>query len=240
MVFFTSIMHVGLTMVKTWNDMKYWDSDEFINNIKELNKSDTIPHVHLWLRAFDLTPLNETRVVILGQDPYPTLGHAHGLAFSVPKSVTSFPPSLRNIFRELVSDLGCDWSPPHGDLSQWAKQGVLLLNTSLTTVVGQPGAHKHRWDGLITSVFRTLKQLETPIVFVLWGQHAQSIYNKQWLPLQYSKTRLDSAVSKGHALCNALATSHPSPFAAQISFFGSKPFSWVNTHLDKPIDWKIT
>ena len=226
--------HERRLMIKTWNDMKYWDSDEFINNIKELNKPDTIPHVHLWLRAFELTPLNETRVVILGQDPYPTLGHAHGLAFSVPKSVTSFPPSLRNIFRELVSDLGSDWSPSHGDLSQWARQGVLLLNTSLTTVEGRPGVHRHRWDGLITSVFRALRQLETPPVYVLWGQHAHSIAREE-IPFE---DRLKSTLEKKPPYIKW--TSHPSPFAAQISFFGSKPFSWVNSRLDKPIDWKIT
>jgi len=205
-----------------WQDMKYWDSEEFTNNIKDLNHSDTTPHVDKWLKAFEETELENVKVVILGQDPYPTLGHAHGLAFSVPNTMSNFPPSLRNIFRELVSDLDCNY-PSTGNLVPWARQGVLLLNTSLTTTVGHPGAHRTRWDGLMEAVFRELRRLEKPPLFILWGKHAATMFDQH-----------------NHVHFESLHTPHPSPFSAHTGFFGSRPFSWCNNKLKDPIDWSLT
>jgi len=173
--------------------------------------------------SFAYSPLERTRVVILGQDPYHGTGQAHGLAFSVRAGV-KLPPSLRNIFKELESDQECD-APIDGSLSRWAKQGVLLLNTVLTVREGEANSHKGKgWERFTDAVIRSVSAKEERVVFVLWGGPAQ-----KKLPL------IDSA---RHAI---VSSPHPSPFSAYAGFFGSKPFSKVNEALQNsgqaPIDW---
>ena len=154
-------------------------------------------------------PLDSTRVVLFGQDPYPTLGHAHGLAFSVETSVTSLPASLRNIFKELHSDLGVTRS--QGDLSDWCDQGVMLINRILTTDVGQSLAHeKLGWQEITTAVAKILGKND--VIAVLWGNSASEL--KSFFPDE-----------------NVVASVHPSPLSAYRGFFGSKPFSQVNAKL---------
>lgn len=173
--------------------------------------------------AFRLTPFEAVRVVILGQDPYHGPGQAHGLCFSVPFGV-SFPPSLRNIFKELESDLGIP-CPIGGDLSGWAEQGVLLLNTTLTVRDGEPGSHAGRgWETFTDAAIRRLNAGRDGLIFVLWGAHAQ-----KKLPL------IDP---KRHRI---LLSAHPSPLSAYRGFFGSRPFSAIDEHLRErgqaPIRW---
>jgi uracil-DNA glycosylase len=153
--------------------------------------------------------IDSTRVVIFGQDPYPTKGHAHGLAFSVDASVTPLPASLRNIFKELRSDLGID--RVNGDLSDWCAQGVMLINRVLTTEVGQSLAHENLgWQEVTDTVAQTLGKRD--VLAVLWGNSA----------LELKKFFSDE---------NIIASVHPSPLSAYRGFFGSKPFSQVNTNL---------
>lgn len=175
--------------------------------------------------AFRLTPYERVRVVILGQDPYPGPGQAHGLAFSVKPGVPA-PPSLLNIFKELAADLGCR-IPNNGCLIPWAKQGVLLLNAVLTVRAGQPGSHRGKgWETFTDAVIRLVDAKPTPVVFVLWGRDA----------------RQKAALVDGqrHAIVTGV---HPSPMSAHMGFFGSRPFSTINRALrgfDQPeIDWQI-
>lgn len=175
--------------------------------------------------ALRLTSLAETRVLILGQDPYHDDGQAHGLAFSVRPGVKP-PPSLANIFRELHSDLGCR-IPNNGYLVPWAEQGVMLLNAVLTVRAHQPNSHKNKgWETYTDAVIRLVSAKAEPVVFVLWGNYAQ-----KKIPL-IDGTR--------HTI---VAGAHPSPLSAHVGFFGSKPFSRINAILTKqgtaPIDWEI-
>jgi uracil-DNA glycosylase len=176
--------------------------------------------------AFDLTPFDAVRVVILGQDPYFRPGQAHGLAFSVRPGV-DVPPSLRNIFKELEDDLGCK-PPGHGNLTQWAKQGIFLLNTTLTVCDGSPGSHMgHGWETFTDAVIRALVARETPTVFILWGSPAKG--KKGLIPVDRHRI---------------IESSHPSPQSAYAGFFGSKPFSKANSFLKETglpeIDWQLT
>ena len=162
-------------------------------------------------------------MVILGQDPYHGPQQAHGLSFSVRKGVKP-PPSLLNIFKEMESDLGCA-RPNHGCLQGWADQGVLLLNTTLTVREGAPKSHAgHGWETLTDAIIRALSARETPMVFILWGAHAQS-----------KKALIDT--SRHHII----ASVHPSPLSASRGFFGSRPFSRANAYLEAdgltPIRW---
>lgn len=159
--------------------------------------------------AFDKTPLDQVRVVILGQDPYHEANQANGLAFSV-NSGTKMPPSLRNIFKELKDDFGGDLRT-NTDLSDWAEQGVLLLNTSLTVIEGQANSMARLWEPFTDAVIRLLNEQERPIVFVLWGNNARK-----------KKSIID--VSR-HCV---IESAHPSPLSANRGFFGSKPFSKTN------------
>ncbi|WP_029215163.1 uracil-DNA glycosylase [Kallotenue papyrolyticum] len=173
--------------------------------------------------ALKLTPYTAVRVVVLGQDPYHDDGQAHGLAFSVRPGVPA-PPSLRNIFRELQADVGCP-PPQHGDLTPWARQGVLLLNTVLTVRAHQPHSHKgHGWEQFTDAVIASLNARVEPVIFVLWGGHAQ-----RKLPLIDTQRHV------------VLRSAHPSPLAARNGFFGSRPFSRINATLtawgQPPIDW---
>lgn len=175
--------------------------------------------------ALELTPFRRVRVLILGQDPYPTPGHAHGLAFSVRPGVKP-PASLRNIFRELQSDLGCR-VPDNGSLVPWAKQGVLLLNAVLTVRAGDANSHQRRgWETFTDEIIRRVNNKRRAVVFVLWGGPAQ-----KKLPL------IDAG---RHALVTG---AHPSPLSARRGFFGSHPFSKINAALEQnggqPIDWQL-
>ena len=173
--------------------------------------------------ALDLTSFESTKVVILGQDPYHGNGQAHGLSFSV-RSNTPIPPSLRNIFKELFTDVAIQ-REQNGDLTGWARQGVLLLNTTLTVREGEPGSHQERgWQHITDTVISALNEKTTRVVFVLWGAHARK---KKILITQTHHVVIESA--------------HPSPLSAHRGFFGSKPFSQINSALEEaglsPINW---
>lgn len=175
------------------------------------------------LRAFT-RPFTDVRVLIVGQDPYPTPGHAVGLSFSVAPGVRPLPRSLANIFTELVSDVGAD-RPLDGDLSPWCDQGVLLLNRVLTVAPGAPGSHRGKgWEQVSDQAIRALVGRGGPLVAVLWGRDAQSLRG-----VLADVPRIDSA--------------HPSPMSADRGFFGSRPFSRVNALLAAqgaaPIDWAL-
>ena len=176
-------------------------------------------------RSLNLTSFDNVKVVIVGQDPYHEPGQANGLAFSVHPNIT-VPPSLVNIYKECHDDLGC-YIPNHGDLTSWAKQGVLLLNNVLTVRAHQANSHRGLgWEQLTLNIIRYLNQREKPLVFILWGKSAQE-------KIQYIDT------SK-HLI---IKSSHPSPYSADYGFFGSKPFSKANAflvqHQIEPIDWQI-
>ena len=176
-------------------------------------------------RSLNLTSFDDVKVVIVGQDPYHEPGQANGLAFSVHSNIT-VPPSLVNIYKECHDDLGC-YIPNHGDLTLWAKQGVLLLNNVLTVRAHQANSHRGLgWEQLTLNIIRYLNQREKPLVFILWGKNAQE-------KIQYIDT------SK-HLI---IKSSHPSPYSADYGFFGSKPFSKANAflvqHQIEPIDWQI-
>ncbi len=174
--------------------------------------------------AFDRTPFDKVKVVILGQDPYHEPGQAHGLCFSVQQG-TMVPPSLVNIIKEINSDLGIAIPPGHGDLSGWADQGVLLLNATLTVRAHQAGSHQRQgWETFTDAVISTLSQQRRGIVFLLWGSYA--IAKRQLID-----------TGKHHVL----TAPHPSPLSAYRGFFGCKHFSQTNTYLQQqghpPIDW---
>lgn len=184
---------------------------------------DILPPAHQRFAALDACAPAETRVVILGQDPYPTPGHAHGLAFSVEPDVRPLPRSLNNIYKEMLDDLGT--APPSGDLRGWAAQGVLLLNTVLSVPAGEANGHKNLgWQKLAHQVLADVSQ--KPTAFVLWGKQAQS---------------LAKHIHPGDHLM--IETAHPSPLSARRGFFGSRPFSRINTWLadrgEQPIDWTL-
>lgn len=175
--------------------------------------------------ALKLTSFAESKVVIIGQDPYHGAGQAHGLSFSVQDGV-KIPPSLRNIYKEMASDLGTD-IPTTGDLTPWAKQGVLLLNNVLTVREGEAASHQGKgWEVFTDAVIGALNKREQPAIFVLWGAHAQK---------KGEKINTDRHV--------VLSSAHPSPLAARRGFFGSKPFSKINHHLvelgQETIDWSL-
>ncbi|MYT27276.1 uracil-DNA glycosylase [Streptomyces sp. MspMP-M5] len=175
------------------------------------------------LRAFQ-QPFDEVRVLIVGQDPYPTPGHAVGLSFSVAPDVRPLPGSLENIFRELHSDLGLP-RPANGDLTPWTQQGVLLLNRALTTAPRKPAAHRGKgWEQVTEQAIRALVARGGPLVAVLWGRDARNLR-----PLLGGMPAVESA--------------HPSPMSADRGFFGSRPFSRVNDLLVRqgaqPVDWRL-
>jgi uracil-DNA glycosylase len=179
-------------------------------------------------KALQLTPFEEVKVVIVGQDPYHGIGQAHGLSFSVPKGV-GIPPSLENIYKEMKSDLGID-QPNHGCLQSWAKQGVLLLNATLTVRKGEPlSHHKKGWELFTDAIIEALAMHKKHIVFLLWGKNAQEKCHR-FLPL----------LKENHLV---LMSPHPSPFSARTGFFGCRHFSKTNEYLQKhslpPINWQI-
>ncbi len=179
--------------------------------------------------ALDLTPLDRVRVVILGQDPYHGPGQAHGLCFSVQRGVRP-PPSLVNIFKEMKADLGIE-PPGHGNLTHWAEQGVLLLNSVLTVEMGKAASHQGRgWEKFTDAVIDVVARQERPIVFILWGSYAQK-----------KAAFVKDAGRGGRHL--VIRSAHPSPLSAHNGFFGSRPFSRANAflreHGQAPIDWRL-
>ena len=181
------------------------------------------------LAALAMTPLDQVRCVILGQDPYHGEGQANGLAFSVAPGVR-VPPSLVNIFKELASDCGLS-RPAHGDLSGWARQGVLLLNNTLTVEAGQAGSHAGRgWDAITDACVAAVADRGDPCVFILWGSHARK-----------KASRVPALGRAAHHL--VLTSAHPSPLSAHNGFFGSRPFSQTNAFLERhgrgAIDWRL-
>lgn len=175
-------------------------------------------------RAFELTPFDDVKVVILGQDPYHGEGQANGLSFAV-ESGTSLPPSLQNIFKEIISDTS-KVPIQNGDLSRWAKQGVLLLNATLTVQAHTPGSHQKKgWEEFTDATIKALSEKRENIVFILWGNYARA-----------KGAHIDRTK---HLV---IESAHPSPFSAQNGFFGSKPFSRANDYLKlhgkKEIDWR--
>lgn len=179
------------------------------------------PQQDLIFKAFEMVPPAAVRVVLLGQDPYPTPGHAQGLSFSVPHGTQPLPPTLRNILKELESDLGASRSP---DLTAWAKQGVLLANAALTMAGGKTGEHLAHWEAFTRGWVQHVLSLEQPYVWVLWGNDA-----KAFKPLITGANQ------------RIIESSHPSPLSAYRDFWGSKPFSRTNALLielgQQPIDW---
>ncbi len=183
------------------------------------------PATDEWFNAFNSTPLDRVKVVILGQDPYPTPGHAHGLCFSVRPEVSPLPKSLINIYRELRDDLGIENRT--GYLQGWAEQGVLLLNSVLTVESGQPASHRNQgWERFTDRAVEILNASERPLAFVLWGSYAQ----KKGRVIDRNRHRV-------------LQAPHPSPLSAHRGFFGSRPFSRINGFLEqtgqRPIDWQL-
>lgn len=180
-------------------------------------------------RAFAACPLDQTRVVICGQDPYPNPAHAMGLAFSIPAD-TKQPPSLKNILKELESDIGPGSPVENGDLSYWARQGVLMLNTALTVREGAPNSHKALWGDFSLKVLcRLNREQNGPLAFILWGNQAREIGTVM------------ERTAPPHAPRLFHYGVHPSPLSAYRGFFGSRPFSQVNQFLEKhgeiPVKW---
>ncbi|MBI3134247.1 MAG: uracil-DNA glycosylase [Bacteroidetes bacterium] len=221
---------MDVTIEQSWKALL---KDEFekpyfkilVNKVREAYKSsDVWPKGQAIFSAFDKCPFDKLKVVILGQDPYPTPGHAHGLCFSVPSNVKPFPKSLINIFKEIESDIGHPF-PPDGNLERWAEQGVFLLNAALTVRAHEPNSHKDfGWEKFTDEVIRQISARKTGVVFLLWGSHA---IKKADL---IDKTR--------HRI---LTSVHPSPLSAHRGFLGCKHFSKTNEILisqnQQPINW---
>ena len=193
--------------------------------IEEKKQHIVFPPPQLIFNAFNLTPFDKVKVVILGQDPYHNIGQAHGLAFSVPNNIQK-PPSLQNIFKELNNDLGLT-IPTNGNLEKWAKEGVLLLNASLTVRAHNAASHaKIGWQQFTDAAIKALSEQRNNIVFILWGNYAIAKENL----IDHNK----------HLI---LKTVHPSPLSASRGFFGCKHFSKTNEYLIKngitPIDWNL-
>jgi uracil-DNA glycosylase len=206
-------------------------SSEYFTSLKNFIYSEKAegkiiyPPADCIFAAFDLTPFEKVKVVLLGQDPYHGEGQAHGLCFSVPQGIAP-PPSLVNIFKELKNDLGIP-PPKHGNLQKWAKQGVLLLNATLTVRANSPGSHQKKgWENFTDEVIRMLSYQKSGLVFLLWGKYAQA---------------KEALIDKSKHF--VLKAAHPSPFSADSGFFGCRHFSKTNEVLvhqgKEPIDWKL-
>jgi uracil-DNA glycosylase len=194
--------------------------------LEEKKKYRVFPQGNLIFNAFNHTPFEKVKVVLLGQDPYHGSGQAHGLCFSVPEGVQK-PPSLVNILKELKSDIGFD-EPPHGNLTKWADQGVLLLNATLTVRENQAGSHQnHGWETFTDSAIRKLSQHREGLVFILWGNYAMA-----------KRALIDLSRH------DILTSVHPSPLSAHRGFFGCRHFSQANNFLRlrgvAEIDWRLS
>jgi len=218
-------------IVKNWynllenefNSEKYQKFSEWLNN--EYNTQTIYPKPQNVFNALNIVPYDKVKIVIIGQDPYHGVNQAHGLSFSVEKDV-NIPPSLHNIYKELKSDVGC-YVPNNGNLTKWAKQGVLLLNSVLTVRAGSPNSHKGKgWEQITSRVVELLNNREDPVIFMLWGGNAKA---------------LGKNINDRHLVLTAV---HPSPMSAnQGGWFGCAHFSKANEFLEKnnktPIDWQI-
>nr|WP_187768045.1 uracil-DNA glycosylase [Paenibacillus sp. PL91]MBC9199755.1 uracil-DNA glycosylase [Paenibacillus sp. PL91] len=199
---------------------------ELLDYLDDKYKSMTVyPEKQHIFNALNYTSYEQTKVVVLGQDPYHGPKQAHGLSFSVQPGM-KVPPSLKNIYKELEADVGAP-IPDHGSLISWAQQGVLLLNTVLTVEEGKPNSHQGLgWERFTDSIITAMNERDKPVVFMLWGKHAES-----------------KAVHIDREKHHIISSPHPSPFAARKGFFGSKPFSRANAFLEaigsEPIDWTI-
>jgi len=193
---------------------------------EEKKQYAVFPPSNLIFNAFDHTPFEKVKVVILGQDPYHNVGQAHGLSFSVPQGV-AIPPSLRNMYQELSTDITGFRIPTHGDLTAWANRGVLLLNATLTVRAHTAGAHQGKgWEAFTDKAIAELSARRNGIVFLLWGRYAK-----------------DKAALIDYHKHHILTAAHPSPFSAYNGFFGCKHFSKANAFLVQqglePIDWQV-
>jgi len=216
---------------ESWKNLMQGEFDtEYFASLKDFlieeRKYHTIfPKESKIFEAFNRTPVSTVKVIILGQDPYHGEGQAHGLCFSVQRD-TKLPPSLRNIYKELYSDMGI--TPPiHGDLSKWADNGVLLINSILTVRANQASSHKKKgWENFTDAVIKNISNKQNNCVFILWGNYAQQ-----------KKKLIDETK---HLIIESV---HPSPLSAYGGFFGSQPFSKTNNWLIskgiKPIDWSL-
>ena len=224
-------MNKNIKIHESW--LKYIEAEfdkKYMRNVKNsiLNSKESgkiiYPKNNEIFNAINLTEFEETKVIILGQDPYHGPGQAHGLSFSVKNGIKP-PPSLLNIFKEIEFDLSIKVNKENGDLTRWAKQGVLLLNSLLTVEKGNPLSHKDiGWETLTDKIIEVLSQNKKNLVFILWGSHARS---------------KKSLISKNENLI--IESAHPSPLSAHRGFIGSKPFSRTNEYLLKnninPINW---
>ncbi len=222
---------MNLNIHSSWKRILQKEFDkEYFNLLQERvsleykNKPKKIfPKEDLIFNAFNLCPFDQVKVVVLGQDPYPTKGHAHGLCFSVDKEISTLPKSLNNIFKELLADVNV--IKPHGSLESWASQGVLLLNSILTVEEGKPESHKGiGWEKFTDEVLNQINTKLNPVVFLLWGKKAME-----------KKKYIDS---KRHLVLESV---HPSPLSAYRGFFGCRHFSKTNAFLEshglKAIRW---
>jgi uracil-DNA glycosylase len=211
-------------VLRTELEQPYWaELQAFV--AEERSRHQVFPSPDQVFAALHLTPYSEVKVVILGQDPYHGPGQAHGLCFSVQRGV-ALPPSLRNIFIELRDDLGIE-PPGHGSLDAWSRQGVLLLNTTLTVRRGQAASHQGKgWERFTDRVIRAVSDKPEPVVFILWGASAR----KKAALIDRSR----------HVI---IESAHPSPLSARNGFFGSRPFSRANEALvaagREPVDWRL-
>jgi len=226
-------MQKDIKLEKSW--LKFLQDEfnkSYMQNLKsflieEKREGKTIlPKASLWFNALNSTPLNKVKVVILGQDPYPTVGHAHGLCFSVLPNVKPLPKSLLNINKELFDDLGID-NFHTGYLQPWTKQGVLLLNSVLTVEAGKSNSHQGKgWEIFTDKIIEVINRECNNIVFILWGSYAQ----KKGSVIDTTKHMI-------------IKSPHPSPLSAYRGFFGSRPFSRTNNYLKmnnkQTINWKL-
>ena len=221
-------------LTNRWKDLLAQEVEQpyykqLVTFLEQQYREETVyPKKENIFNALQLTDYNQVKVVILGQDPYHGPNQAHGLSFSVEKG-QKLPPSLKNMMKELQQDIGCE-IPEHGDLTSWAKQGVLLLNTVLTVQAGKANSHKGQgWERFTDTIIENLAKREQPIVFLLWGKPAQS------------KRNLIERISSNHII---FQSPHPSPLSAHRGFFGSKPYSKANEALlslgQQPIDWCLS
>ena len=215
-----------------WNEVMSGEFDKpYYRQLRSFLKNEymtktVFPDMHCIFNAQKLTPYSKVRAVILGQDPYHGRGQAHGLCFSVQRG-TEMPPSLVNIFRELESDIGCP-APKCGDLTGWAKSGVLLLNSVLTVLEGRAGSHRGKgWETYTDEVIRKVNEKDSPVVFLLWGN--------------YAKQKSSLVTNSRHLV---LTAAHPSPLSAYNGFFGCRHFSAANRFLEsrgeEPINWDLS
>jgi len=224
-------MEVNPQIEESWKDVLKDEFDkQYFKELKEFlidekSRYTVYPPGGLIFNAFRLTPFDKARVVLLGQDPYHGQGQAHGLCFSVPRGITA-PPSLVNIFKEIERDLGIP-VPSHGNLERWARQGVLLLNATLTVRANQPGSHQRKgWETFTDAVIGKLSEKRVGLIFLLWGKFAQE-----------KEALIDT---NRHYILKA---AHPSPYSAYNGFFGCRHFSKTNEILRKhgldEMDWRI-